>query len=112
MSQTPQAKKLVLVLANSLSVTSASKETSKLKVLDKIFCICYLVQFRKNKSKDVLSLLGSGSKVNAMTLAYAAHLGLKVKMTNVDTPKIDRCPLATYHMVIAVFQIIYKLGRS
>ena len=36
-----QAKKLVSVLAISSSVTGASREAPKIKVLDKISCICY-----------------------------------------------------------------------
>ena len=47
-----------------------------------------------------------------MTLAYAAHLGLKVRVTNVDIQKIDRSSLATYGMVIATFHVVNKLGRS
>ena len=67
-----------------------------MRVLDKVPCIYYLVQFRKNKGKNVLALLNFGSEVNAMTLAYAAHLGLKVRVTSVDAQKIDGFALATY----------------
>ena len=45
-----------------------------------------------------------------MTPAYAAHLGLKVKVTNVGAQKIDRSSLATYSIVIAIFQVVNKLG--
>ena len=47
-----------------------------------------------------------------MTLAYAAHLGLKVKVTNVGAQKIDKSLLATYNIIIAVFQVVNKLSRS
>ena len=57
-------------------------------------------------------MLNFKSKVNAMTLAYAAHLGLKVRMTNVGAQKIDGSLLATYSIVIAAFQVDNKLGRS
>ena len=93
-------------------MTNASKEASKIRVLDKVPSICYSVQFRKNKSKNVLALLDSGSEVNAMTPAYTAHLGLKVRVTNVGTQKIDKSSPAIYSMVIAAFQIVDKLGRS
>ena len=83
-----------------------------MKVLDRVSCICYPVQFRKDKGKDVLALLDSGSKVNAMTPAYTAHLGLKVRMTDVGAQKIDGSSLAIYGMVIAAFQVVNKLGRS
>ena len=81
-------------------------------VLDRVPCICYPVQFRKNKGRDVLDLLDSKSEVNAMISAYAAHLGLKVRVTNVGTQKIDGSSLTTYGIVIAAFQVVNKLGRS
>ena len=108
----PQAKKLVAVSATSLLVTGASRKATKIRVLDRVFCICYSVQFRKDKGKDILALLDSGSEVNAMTLAYAAHLGLKVRVINDDAQKIDGSSLATYGMVIAAFQIFNKLSCS
>ena len=89
MHQASQAKKLVLVLATSTLVTGA-KETQKVRVLDRVPCICYPVQFQKNKGKDVLALFNSGSKVNAMTPADTAQLGLKVQKTNVCAHKINK----------------------
>ena len=83
-----------------------------MRILDKFLYICYPVQFRKDNDKDVLDLLDSGSEINAMTLAYKAHLGLKVKVTNIGAQKIDRSSLATYGIVIAVFQIVDKFGYS
>ena len=38
-----------------------------------------------------------------MTPAYAAYLGLKVRMSHVGVQKIDKSSLATYSMVIAAF---------
>ena len=84
-------------------MTGASREAPKVRVLDRVFCICYPIQFRKDKSKDVLALLDFKSEVNAMTLVYAAHLGLKVRVTNVGVQKIDGSSLATYGIVIAAF---------
>ena len=78
-----QAKKLVSVLATSSLMTGTSIKALKVRVLDKVPYICSPVQFRKDKNKDILALLDSGSEVNAMTPAYAAHLGFKVKITNV-----------------------------
>ena len=83
-----------------------------MRVLDRVSCICYPVQFCKDKNKDILALLDSGSKVNAMILAYAAYLGLTIRVTNVSAQKIDRSSLATYSIVIAAFQVVDKLGRS
>ena len=93
-------------------MTGISRKASKVRVLDKVPCIYYLVQFRKDKSKDVLALLDSGSEVNAMIPAYAAHLGLKVRVTDVGAQKIDRSSLAIYNMVIAAFQVVNKLDCS
>ena len=83
-----------------------------MRVLDRIPCICYPVQFRKDKGKDVLALLDFESEVNAMTPAHAAHLSLKMRVTNVGAQKIDGSSLATYGMVIAAFQVVDKLGCS
>ena len=57
-------------------------------------------------------MLDSGSKVNVMTLAYAAELGIKVQRTNIGTHKIDRCLFEIYIIVTAAFQILDKFGRS
>ena len=86
-----------------MSVTSASKKAPKVRVLDRVPCICYPVKFHKDKGKDVLALLDSGSEVNAMTPAHAAHLGLKVRVIEVGAQKIDGSSRATYGMVIAAF---------
>ena len=84
-------------------MTIASMEALKVRVLDRIPCICYLIQFRKNKGKDVLALLNSRSKINAMTPVYSAHLGLKVRVTDIGMQKIDKSSLAIYGRVIAAF---------
>ena len=49
-----------------------AKKSQKLRILAWVSYICYQVQFQKNKVKDILALLNSGSKLNAMTLAYTA----------------------------------------
>ena len=48
-------------------------------------------------------MLDSESKVNAMTPAYATHLGLKMRVTNVGAQKIAESSLGTYGMIIAAF---------
>lgn len=57
------------------------------------------------------SLLNIRRKVNAMTLAYAAKLGLSFRKTSVGTQKIDGLVLDTYKMVIADFSVHDKLKR-
>ena len=87
MPKTSKAKKLVLVLATSAFVTSASKEAQivqKVIALVQVPCIYYLVQFQKNKGKsNVLALINLGSKVNPMTSAYAKQLDVQVRKTDV-----------------------------
>ena len=56
-------------------------------------------------------MLNSGSKVNAMSSAYAERLGLKTWKTNVGAQKIDGSALETFGMVIADFQVEDKSGR-
>ena len=99
-------------MATSLLITDTSTEATKIRVLNKISCIYYLVQFHKDKSKDILALLNSGSKINARTPTYIVHLGLQVRMTNISTQKIDKSSLTTYRMIIAAFQVVNKLGCS
>ena len=88
---------------------TGAKKAQKLKIIDRVLCICYPVQFQKDKSKDVLALLDPKRKINAMILAYAAWLGFQVQKTNVSDPKIDKSLLKTYGMVIAISQVVKKL---
>ena len=117
MRKASKAKKLVSILANSASVTSASKKaqvtqtTQKRKevILDQVPCIRYPVQFRKDKRTTIQALINSGDKVNAMIPAYAKKLGLRTRKTNIGAQKIDGSSLETYGMIIATFQIKDKL---
>ena len=112
MSWASQAKKLVLVSATSALVTGASKEPQKVIVLDRMPCIYYPVQFRKDKGATIWALIDSASKVNAMTPAYAKQLGLQVRKTDVGAQKIDGLSLRTFEMVITCFWVEDKLGRA
>ena len=51
-SQAIKVKKLVLVLATFGLVTEASKKTQKV-ILDRMLCIHYPVQFRKDKRATI-----------------------------------------------------------
>ena len=76
MFSTSQAKKLVLVWA----ISSLMTETSiRVEQLERIPLIQDLVQFKGHTT--VQALLDSGSKVNAMTPAYAAVLELRIRST-------------------------------
>ena len=95
------------VLATSVLVTEASVDDT---LLARLPCIYYLVQCQKDGSQ-VQALLNSGSEVNAMNLAYALRLGLRVHRTDIGAQKIDRSTLETFGMVLASFQVEDKLGR-
>ena len=80
----------------------------KAVVLERVPYICYPVQFQKDQ---VQALINSGSKVNAMTPAYALKLGLITRKIDVGVQKIDGSALTTDRMVIAGFSLQDKLGR-
>ena len=79
MPQATQAKKLVSVSATCALVIGDNKEVQEV-ILDRVFCIYYPVQFRKDK-EVIRALINSGSKVNTITPAYASNLGLRVQKT-------------------------------
>ena len=82
-------------------------ETSVKEVV-RVPYIHYPVWFEEEQIK---ALLDSGSKINAMSPAYAKRLGLKTWKTNVGAQKIDGSALETFGMVIADFQVEDKSGR-
>lgn len=73
-----------------------------LEALQYISYICYLVQFQENK---IHALIHFGNKVNTMTLAYEAKLGLISEITSVGAHKIASSPLKTYNMALASFML-------
>ena len=87
-----------------------SKEAQKV-ILDRVLCIYYSVQFRKDKRAIIQALIVLDSKVNATTPAYTKQLGLQVQKTDVKAQKIDISWLRTFEIVIAGFQVKDKLGR-
>ena len=111
MPRATQAKKLVSVSAAFTSVTGASMEAQEV-ILDRVPCIHYPVQFRKNKGATIRALINLDSKVNAMAPAYAKQLGPQVRKTDVGAQKIDNSSLWTFRMVIAGLQVEDKLGRA
>ena len=86
-------------------------ETNKKMTLEQVPCIHYPLHFWKNIA-IVRVLVDSGSKVNAMTLTYAAKLGLKVRKTDIKAQKINGSTLETFEMVLVDFQVEDKLGRA
>ena len=86
------AKKLVSILTISTLITENSKEAIlvSVKELEQVTCIYYPIAFlggiTQNSSalNPVLTLLDSGSEVNAMHPAFAERLSLVVQATNID----------------------------
>ena len=106
-----RAKKLVLVLATSSLVTETSKENNI--VLERVTCIYYPVQFKKNANEtQVQVLIDSSDEVNVMTPVYTLKLGFKVYYTDIGAQIIDGSIFKTYRMVLANFQVEDKLGKT
>ena len=97
------------VLVTFVPVTDSGEEIARVP------CIYYPVWFQEDQGQEgqeqVRALLDSGSKVNAMSPAYAKRLGLKTRKTNVGAQKIDGSTIKTFGMVIADFQVEKKGGR-
>ena len=89
-----------MVLVTSMPVTKAGIED--VIVLDWVFCICYLIWFKKSKVQ-VQALINSGSKINAIFLGYTLKLGLKVCPTNIRIQNINDSTFKTFRMVLASF---------
>ena len=58
------------------------------------------------------ALIDLGSKINAMTPAYTAKRGLKVRKTDIGAQKIDGSIFDTFEMVLTNFQVENKLVRA
>ena len=98
-----EGKKLVAVLATSTSMTEKTEEE-----LERVPCIWYPVTFQDWTE----ALLDLGSEVNAMSLAFASQLGLKIWKTNVGAQKIDGTTLETYGMVVFIFSVSDKDSKE
>lgn len=67
-----EAKKLISVLATSMSMTSAKE-----KALKCVFCIYYSIQFKKDLD-EIWALINSGSEIDLIATTYAKKLGLQI----------------------------------
>ena len=81
-------------------------------ILNRVPCIHYLVQFRKDNRATIRALINLGSKVNVITPVYAKPLGLQVWKTDVGAQKIDGSLLRTFGIVIIGFQVEDKLNTA
>ena len=78
--------------------------------LERVSYIYYLLRFRED-TEGIKALIDSNSKVNTITLAYIAKLGLKVQKTDIEAQKIDGSILDIFGMVLTDFQVEDKLGK-
>lgn len=90
-------------------VTDVNKEENI--ALARILYIYYLFYFYKDKKNKIQALINSNSKVNAIILAYALKLGLKICRTNVKAQKITGFIFKIFEIVLARFQVEDRLGR-
>ena len=86
-------------------------ETNKEVTLEQVPYIYYSLSFRKD-TIDIRALIDLGSKVNAIVLAYASKLGLKVCPIDVGAQKVDAPIFEILGMVLASFLVEDKLGRA
>ena len=56
-------------------------------------------------------MLNSGSKINAMNLAYSKKLGFRIRQTDMEAQKIDQSYLDTFRIVIAGFSLQDNLEK-
>ena len=104
-----EVKKLVSVLATSMSVTNTRK---KVLVLKRVLCIHYPVQFRKDANKtQIQALIKSESEVNTIHLIFVKEQGFSIRSIEMKTQKIDGTILDTYGMVVAAFLMMDKANR-
>ena len=61
------------------------------------------MQFQKDKMATIQALINSGSKINAMTLAYAEKLRFQIQRNYIGAQNIDGSSLNTFEIVIADF---------
>lgn len=70
--------------------------------------IYHFMYFKKNQT-EVQALLDFSNKINTMTLAYIAKVGLKVLSINVRIQKIDNSTLKLLEILLASFLVVDKL---
>ena len=89
-------------------------ETSKKDnvVLERVFCIHYLVQFKKDANETrVQALINLESEVNAIYITFVKELGLLIRPIDIGAQKIESSTLDTYGMVVAAFLVTDKANQ-
>ena len=103
MPRASEVRKLVSILAASTSMTGTREEA-----LERIPCIHYLVQFKRDTTQ---ALINWESEVNAIHPTFAKQLGFLVRPTDIGAQKINSTTLDIYGMVVAAFSIVDKANR-
>ena len=75
-----------------------------------VLCIHYLVQFKKSETQ-IKTLIDSESEVNAIHPTFVKELGVPIRLTNVETQKIDGIMLNTYGIVVVAFLVTDKVNQ-
>ena len=80
-------------------------------ILEQVLCVYHLLHFWIN-TVDIRVLIDSNSEINIIIPAYVSKLSLQAWSTNVGAQKSDDSTLQTFGMVLASFQVEYKLERA
>lgn len=102
------SEKPTLALMTSLLVAKTSIKDFLL-MLNLVFYIYHLIQLKKNKVRAVINL---DKKVNVIILGYILKLGMKIRLTNVKTQKINSSIFQIFETILANFQIKDKLNQA
>ena len=82
----------------------------KTLILERVPCIHYPVQFKKNKTQ-VQALIDLENEVNAIYPTFVKELGLSIRAIDVGVQKIDGTTLDTHEIVVAAFSVTDKANQ-
>ena len=99
------------VSTTSTPITIAKEEAVGENLRSNLAQVLYIHYPINSGKKSVLALLDSGSKVNAIYLAFTKELGLPIRPTNIEVQKIDGTILEIYGIVVAAFLIKDKANQ-
>lgn len=92
---------IVLVISTPISISCETPQY--------MLCIWYLVIFQE--SQQIIALIDSNSKINAMIPAFAAKLGLTIQKPNIGAQKINGLSQKTHGIISAMFSLYNSLGK-
>ena len=82
------------------------------KALERIPCIHYPVQFKKNADKTPMqALIDSKNEVNVIYPYFAKQLGFLIRPTDVGAQKSNGITLDTHRIVVAAFSVVDKANQ-